>query len=47
MTSTPPAVSKKSTGQFMRQGQTAGEYGNDPANEATGPVAKQPRELKP
>jgi len=43
-TSTPK---RGSTGQFMRQGHTAGIYGNDPNVEAMG-VANQPaRELKP
>lgn len=39
--------SKKGTGQFMRQGHTASEYGNDPAVSATSRVAAAPRDLKP
>lgn len=38
------SVKKGDTGKFVRQGQTAGEYGNDPA------VKNRPapaRELKP
>lgn len=39
--------SKKGTNQFMRQGHTAGEFGQDPAVTASGKVAAPARELKP
>lgn len=38
---------KRGTNQFMRQGHTAGEYGNDPNVEPMGVANKAPRELKP
>ncbi len=38
---------RKSTNQFMRQGHTANEYGNDPQVEAKGKASKAPREIKP
>lgn len=42
-----PSPSKKSTGQFMKQGQTAGVYGNDPSSDAKGGAGAEPRELNP
>lgn len=41
------AQSKKSTGQFMRQGHTASVFGNDPEYDAKGKITAPPRELKP
>lgn len=38
---------RRGTNQFMRQGHTANEYGNDPSQEPTGVANKAPRELKP
>lgn len=38
---------RKSTRQFMRQGHTASEYGNDPQIDAQGKAGKAPREIKP
>ena len=35
------------TGKFMRQGQTAGQYGSDPSIQAKGKQAEAARELKP
>lgn len=40
-------MSKRGTNQFMRQGHTAGPYGQDPSKEAKGEAGKSPRELKP
>lgn len=37
----------RGTNQFMRQGHTAGPFGNDPNKDATGQVGAPPRELKP
>lgn len=34
-----PTPSKAKTGKFVRQGQTAGAYGNDPAVQTRGVVA--------
>jgi len=42
-----PTPSKGGTGKFMRQGHTAGQYGNDPASTPRGPVGESPRDLKP
>lgn len=38
---------RKSTNQFMRQGHTANEYGNDPNVDAKGKAGKPPRDIKP
>lgn len=38
---------RKSTNQFMRQGHTAGPYGEDPSIDAKGEAAKPAREIKP
>lgn len=35
------------TKQFMRQGHTAGPYGNDPNKDAAGQAGAPARELKP
>lgn len=43
----PPTPSKKGTGKFDRQGQTAGQYGQDPNVQAKGKAGDAPRELKP
>lgn len=43
----PTPNAKKGTNLLMRQGQTAGAYGNDPAIEAKGHPADKPRDLKP
>lgn len=42
----PPATIKK-TGQFMRQGQTAGPYGNDPLYTAKGDAGAPAQDLTP
>lgn len=41
------SANRKGTNQFMRQGHTAGIYGNDPAKEAKGQAGNPPKELKP
>lgn len=43
----PESVPSKGTNQFMRQGHTAGAYGNEPSTEAKGQAAKPAKELKP
>lgn len=40
------SMSRKGTNQFMRQGHTASQFGNDPAVDPKGKVAAPPRELK-
>lgn len=40
-------VPQKGTEIFMRQGQTAGAYGNDPAVTPRGEAGAAPRDLKP
>lgn len=42
-----PGVSKGGTGKFVRQGQTAGPYGNNPSIEAKGEAGAPARDLKP
>lgn len=37
----------KGTNQILRQGQTAGPFGNDPAYEARGMAGEKARDLKP
>lgn len=37
----------KSTNAIMKQGQTAGEFGNDPNKTALGKVNDTPRDLSP
>jgi len=41
------SVKRGSTGQFMRQGHTAGQYGNDPNVTPMGVAGTEARELKP
>jgi hypothetical protein len=41
-----PTPTKAKTGKFVRQGQTAGAYGNDPSKTTAG-VAAQCRDLTP
>lgn len=41
-----PTPSKKGTNQFMRQGHTANEYGNDPSVDQKGKGGSPPRDLK-
>lgn len=43
--SSAPTVKKGKTGQFMKQGQTAGQFGNDPTVSPMGKVANPPRDL--
>lgn len=42
-----PIDTKRGTNQIMRQGHTAGAYGNDPAVQARGEAGDKPRDLKP
>lgn len=42
-----PTPSRKGTNQFMRQGHTAGQYGNDPSTDAKGKAGQPAREIKP
>lgn len=42
-----PQISKKRTGQFMKQGQTASAFGSDPNMTAKGQAGETPRELNP
>lgn len=42
-----PTPIPKGTNQILRQGQTAGPYGNDPSYEAKGQAGDKPRDLKP
>ncbi|HXA31497.1 MAG TPA: hypothetical protein VNV87_04500 [Acidimicrobiales bacterium] len=42
-----PAPKKTSTDQFMRMGQTKGEFGNDPSIDAVGPVGAPAVDIKP
>lgn len=42
-----PTPSRKGTNQFMRQGHTANEYGNDPSIQAKGKQGAPAREIKP
>lgn len=40
-------IPRGGTGKFIKQGQTAGPYGNDPAVEAKGVAGAPAKELKP
>lgn len=42
-----PVDVPKGSNQILRQGQTAGPYGNDPMAEPLGSAAEKPRDLKP
>lgn len=42
-----PVDVKKGTNQILRQGQTAGCYGNDPMAEGKGSAGEAARDLKP
>lgn len=41
------SIPKKSTNQFMRQGQTAGPFGQEPTIDAKGQAGKPAKDLKP
>ena len=41
-----PVPLPKGSNQILRQGQTAGPYGNDPQYEAKGEAGEKPRDLK-
>ena len=41
------SIPRGGTGKFVRQGQTAGPYGNDPAVEAKGQAGAPAKDLKP
>jgi hypothetical protein len=40
-------MGKRGTNQFMRQGQTAHIYGNNPSIDAKGSITAPPKDLKP
>ena len=42
-----PVTVPKGNSQILRQGQTAGPYGNDPTYEGKGSAGEKPRDLKP
>lgn len=42
-----PIKVPKGTNQILRQGHTAGPFGNDPTTEAKGVAAEKARDLKP
>lgn len=42
-----PVDVPKGTNQILRQGHTAGPYGNEPFYEAKGSAGEKPRDLKP
>lgn len=42
-----PSPSKKGTNQFMRQGHTTNEYGNDPSIQPKGKAGNPPKDIKP
>lgn len=40
-------MGKRGTNQFMRQGQTAHIYGNDPTTDSKSAITVPPKDLKP
>ena len=42
-----PIRNPKGSNQILRQGQTAGAYGNDPTYEGKGSAGEKARDLKP